>query len=63
MPDFSLCRNEKCPLKYKCLRYTAVPNPLYQSYNNYEFLLKIGSNEVYCNDFKEMKNNIQNKLK
>ena len=61
MPDFSLCRNEECPLKYQCLRYTAEPKPIYQSYHNYEFVVKIGLNEPYCNDFKKNTNNIMNK--
>ena len=54
MPDFSLCLNEECHLKYKCYRYMAEPNKLYQSYHKYEFVVILGSNEPYCNDFKEI---------
>ena len=30
-PDISMCKEEKCPLKEKCYRYTAKPDE-YQSY-------------------------------
>ena len=26
MPDFSMCKNEKCLMKKTCYRYTAVPH-------------------------------------
>lgn len=31
MPDISMCFNEKCPLKMKCYRFTAIPNTPYQT--------------------------------
>ena len=36
MPDISLCSNTKCPLKYRCGRYLAVPDKHWQSYSGYE---------------------------
>lgn len=32
MPDISMCKNDNCPLKEKCYRYTAEPSPYRQSY-------------------------------
>lgn len=32
MVDITMCKNEKCPLKGRCYRYTAVPCPHWQSY-------------------------------
>ena len=32
MVDISMCRNEKCPLKDKCYRFLAKPDPRWQSY-------------------------------
>lgn len=32
MPDITICKNEKCPLKSKCYRYMARPNSIHQSY-------------------------------
>ena len=36
MPDISLCRNNTCPSKKYCYRYTAKPNELRQSYGSFE---------------------------
>lgn len=33
--DITMCGNEKCPLKMKCYRYTAVPTPGWQSFADY----------------------------
>ena len=35
MADISMCKNERCPLKSKCHRYTATPCPYRQSYGNF----------------------------
>jgi hypothetical protein len=35
MPDISMCRNEKCPSKEKCYRYTAKPNEYGQAYSQF----------------------------
>jgi len=32
MPDITMCQDKECNLKLKCYRYTAKPNPYYQSY-------------------------------
>lgn len=34
--DISMCRNEECPSKSECYRFTATPEPLYQSYADFE---------------------------
>lgn len=32
MPDISMCKNEDCKDKDSCYRYTAKPDPYWQSY-------------------------------
>ena len=32
MPDISKCSNADCPIKHTCYRWTAPPNPDWQSY-------------------------------
>lgn len=50
MPDISMCRNEKCPSKKQCYRYTARPNPFRQSYGNFVYVtLKDG--QTKCDYF------------
>lgn len=34
MPDISMCRAVKCPLRHKCYRYTALPG-YWQTYANF----------------------------
>lgn len=34
MPDISMCRHPGCPVKEKCYRYTATPNPFWQAYTS-----------------------------
>lgn len=36
MPDISMCKNNKCPLKETCYRYRANPSS-YQSYANFTY--------------------------
>lgn len=36
MADITKCTNEKCELKNKCRRYTAISNEYYQSYAYFE---------------------------
>jgi hypothetical protein len=36
MPDFSMCKNYLCPLSEKCYRFTAKPDPMWQSYALFE---------------------------
>jgi hypothetical protein len=36
MPDITMCKNNNCPMKNDCYRYTAIPNA-YQSYSLFEF--------------------------
>lgn len=37
MPDISLCQDHKCPFNKFCYRYTAIPNPHWQSYGGYKY--------------------------
>lgn len=32
MPDITMCANDDCPLKARCYRYQAKPNPGWQSF-------------------------------
>jgi hypothetical protein len=34
MADITMCKNETCPMKNRCYRYTAIPSD-YQSYSNF----------------------------
>ena len=36
MPDISMCRDKTCPSRTVCYRFTAVPNPLRQSYASFD---------------------------
>ncbi len=52
MADITMCKNEKCPLKYNCQRYKAAPNEYRQSYS--EFKPKLNSvNKIVCSYFWE----------
>ena len=35
MSDISMCKNDKCPFKEDCYRYTATPNNWSQSYSSF----------------------------
>jgi len=35
MVDLAMCSNHACPSRTKCYRYTARPNPLWQSYMHF----------------------------
>lgn len=35
MPDITMCFSENCPMKEKCYRATANPDPFYQSYTDF----------------------------
>ena len=48
MPDISLCKNESCPLKDNCYRYTATPGE-YQSYAEFEW--EVIDQVAYCKYF------------
>ncbi len=37
MPNITMCKNIKCPLRDNCERYTAKPNEHRQSYGSFEF--------------------------
>lgn len=32
MADITMCKEETCPLKMKCFRYRATPDPYWQAY-------------------------------
>lgn len=34
--DITMCSNEDCPLKKKCYRHEATPNPYWQSYSDFQ---------------------------
>lgn len=36
MPDISMCKNNTCPSRKSCYRYTAETNPNRQTYNLFE---------------------------
>jgi len=35
MPDISMCKDEDCPSRLKCFRFTATPNEHRQYYMNF----------------------------
>lgn len=37
MPDITMCENKKCPLRNKCYRATATPDPYWQSFCVFEY--------------------------
>lgn len=43
MPDITMCCNYGCPLKEKCYRYRAVPDPYWQSFAMYKPEERVGS--------------------
>lgn len=43
MPDISMCRNYKCPMRYNCYRYRAIPSKL-QSYSYFRMINNSCSN-------------------
>ena len=47
MADISMCVKTKCPSKLKCLRYTAMPSPYWQSYG----LFRIKKGQKKCEHF------------
>ena len=54
MPDITLCRNHKCEAKYKCYRFTAIPDDIAQSY----FAGEVGKDEN-CEYFMADKKDIE----
>ena len=40
MPDITMCQNDACTLRHECYRFTAKPNPFYQSYGVFEPYMK-----------------------
>lgn len=55
MPDISMCDNKQCPLRFKCYRFTATPNPYRQSFGNFEYDEKKEKCEYFW-DNKEYRN-------
>ena len=37
MPDITMCKNYKCPRRYECYRYRAIPFK-FQSYSDYRLI-------------------------
>lgn len=40
--DITMCSSEKCPMRDTCLRSAGKPNPMGQSWSNFEYT---------CNDY------------
>jgi len=36
MPDITKCKNEQCPLRESCYRFTCKPDPDWQAYTIFE---------------------------
>jgi len=36
MPDISMCRNQRCYLRFDCYRYMAKPNEPHQTYFDFK---------------------------
>ena len=47
MADIAMCDGKDCPLKKKCHRYTAVPNPIRQTMANFVY----DKDKKACRDF------------
>ena len=45
-----MCTAKNCQVKHKCKRFTAIPDPMYQSMANFNNDKEIKSEEE-CNDF------------
>lgn len=35
MPDITMCSSEQCPIRQRCYRHEAKPNPYRQAYNDF----------------------------
>ena len=57
MPDVSLCLNELCPLRVKCVRYLAEPDPYRQVYSYFKF------EEGNCDGFWDVENGASFKIR
>lgn len=64
MPDISKCKNESCPKKERCYRYTVPPSEFRQAYGSFApdengFCLFFWPNEAGDKD-EEISNNKKN---
>jgi len=60
MPDITMCKGDKCPIKEKCYRYTAEPDE-WQSYFT-ESPIKNGKCDFYDNRiYNQLKNIVEGK--
>jgi len=50
MSDISKCSLETCPLKEHCYRWTAVPNPHWQAYSNFQYTI-LEDGKVDCDGY------------
>ena len=55
MPDISLCKNNTCPSRKYCYRYTAIPNEFRQSYGLFEVKEDENKCEYYLDNKKRKK--------
>ena len=37
MPDIAMCKNNDCPIKEDCYRYTAIADEYWQAYAEFEY--------------------------
>jgi hypothetical protein len=51
MPDITMCSGKDCEKKETCYRYTALPNPWYQSYFALVPLVTEDDGSQYCDEF------------
>lgn len=52
MSDITMCTNDACPLRSRCYRHTAKPDPYWQSFQY--FMLNLGGG---CDYFYPMRQN------
>lgn len=56
MADITMCTSEYCPMKFSCYRANAEPNPLWQSYSDFEYTCHEENGFCdYIKDFRKMK--------
>ena len=58
MADITLCTNTDCPLREGCYRFTAKPDPLWQSYARFDYSQRVVKHDghpvdhhVWCDHF------------
>ena len=57
MPDISMCRDDACPSRQQCYRFTATPSQFLQSYGSFGRM----PDAEKCDHFWPIKNKIEAK--